>query len=95
MKAQELLNERSQQGEHAFAELRVWQVPQPVRGSAHAYKYRLAFVVEGVCVVRFDNEAGKGDHWHRGDGPNALCFHHPAQPAGRFLASRRCLGELT
>nr|WP_295388327.1 DUF6516 family protein [uncultured Thiodictyon sp.] len=29
-------------------------------------KYRLAFVVDGVCVVRFDNEAGKGDHRHLG-----------------------------
>jgi len=66
MKAQELLNERSQQGEHAFVELRVWQVPAPVRGSAHTYKYRLAYVVDGLCLVRFDNEAGKGDHWHRG-----------------------------
>ena len=66
MKAQELLNERSQQGEHAFTELRVWQVPTPVPGSAHTYKYRLAYVVDGLCVVRFDNEAGKGDHWHGG-----------------------------
>ena len=66
MKAQELLNERSQQGEHAFAELRVWRVPEPVRGSAHAFKYRLALVVDGVCVMRYDNEAGKGDHRHLG-----------------------------
>ncbi|WP_366760388.1 DUF6516 family protein [uncultured Thiodictyon sp.] len=26
----------------------------------------MAFVVDGVCVVRFDNEAGKGDHRHLG-----------------------------
>ncbi len=31
-----------------------------------AFKYRLAFVVDGECLVRFDNEAGKGDHWHQG-----------------------------
>ncbi len=66
MKAQALLNERSWQGDNAFAELQVWRVPVPVRGSVHAFKYRLVFVVDGVCVVRFDNEAGKGDHWHRG-----------------------------
>ena len=28
----------------------------------HGFKYRLAFVVNGVCVLRYDNEAGKGDH---------------------------------
>ncbi|WP_295441349.1 DUF6516 family protein [uncultured Thiodictyon sp.] len=60
------MNERSKQGENAFAELRVWRVPEPVRWSAHIFKYRLAFVVDGVCVVRFDNEAGKGDHRHLG-----------------------------
>jgi uncharacterized protein DUF6516 len=33
-------------------------------GSVHDYKYRLAFVVDGECVLRYDNEAGKGDHKH-------------------------------
>ena len=41
-------------------------MPRPVRGSSHRYKYRLAFVVDEVCVLRFDNEAGKGDHHHVG-----------------------------
>lgn len=34
------------------------------RGSNHKYKYRLAYVVEDKCVLRYDNEAGKGDHKH-------------------------------
>ena len=38
----------------------------PVRGSRHAYKYSLALVVDGVCVLRYDNEAGKEDHRHVG-----------------------------
>ena len=33
-------------------------------GSAHSYKYRLAFVAHGECVLRYYNEAGKGDHGH-------------------------------
>lgn len=33
--------------------------------AANTLKYRLAYVVDGVCVLRFDNEAGKGDHIHR------------------------------
>jgi len=37
----------------------------PLAGSsAHGYKYRLAFVVDDECVLRYDNEAGKGDHKH-------------------------------
>jgi hypothetical protein len=47
-----------------FAELVVWQVPEPVPGSAHSYKYRLAYVVNDICRVRYDNERGKGDHRH-------------------------------
>lgn len=31
------------------------------------YKYRLALVADGNCVLRYDNEAGKGDHMHIGD----------------------------
>jgi hypothetical protein len=47
-----------------FAELVVWEVPEPVSGCPHSYKYRLACVVNGVCRVRYDNERGKGDHRH-------------------------------
>ena len=47
-----------------FAELVLWSLPKPLPGSPHAFKYRLAFVVEGECVIRYDNEAGKGDHRH-------------------------------
>jgi hypothetical protein len=42
----------------------VWQLPRPVRGSIHPFKYRLALVVDEICVLRYDNEAGKGDHRH-------------------------------
>jgi Family of unknown function (DUF6516) len=47
-----------------FAELVVWLVPEPVPGSMHSYKYRLAYVVNDVCRVRYDNERDKGDHRH-------------------------------
>ena len=62
MKARELFNRRVAVTEQAFAELALWEIPQPVSGSAHRYKYRLAFVVAGACVLRYDNETGKGDH---------------------------------
>jgi hypothetical protein len=62
-----LLRERRIQGADRFVDLVIWQVPASVRGSLHRYKYRLAFVVNEVCVLRFDNEAGKGDHLHMGE----------------------------
>ena len=62
MKATELIRRRVAYGASAFAELVLWHVPTPVAGSSHSYKYRLAYVLEGTCVLRYDNEAGKGDH---------------------------------
>ncbi len=67
MKARLLLRQRIPLDEQSFVEMVVWKLPKPVRGSDHAFKYRLAYVVDGVCVLRFDNEAGKGDHMHKGD----------------------------
>ena len=66
MKATLLIDERQIIAENAFVELVVWQVPSPVRGSDHSFKYRLAFVVDDECLIRYDNEAGKGDHRHVG-----------------------------
>lgn len=64
MKAVELIRTRIPYSESAFAELVLWRLPKTIEGSAHRFKYRLAFVVHGVCVLRYDNEAGKGDHRH-------------------------------
>src|SRR5580692_2747376 len=59
-----LLRERRVLSESSFAEIVIWELPRRSRGSLHRFKYRLAFVVDAVCVLRFDNEAGKGDHKH-------------------------------
>lgn len=74
MRAQQLLRTRIVFSERAFAELVLWKVLTPVAGSVHDFKYRLAYVVDGVCVVRYDNEAGKGDHRHVGGKVSAYIF---------------------
>ena len=57
-----------------FVEILIWHVPVAVRGSLHQFKYSLALVADGECVLRYDNEAGKGDHRHIGatEGPYAF-----------------------
>jgi len=67
MKAELWVEERVGLGEKLWAELVIWRVPVPVRGSTHSFKYRLALIDDDVCVLRYDNEAGKGDHKHLGD----------------------------
>ena len=74
MKAHELLRRRIPYSEVSFAELVLWQLSSPVPGSAHTYKYRLSFVVNGVCVLRYDHESGKGDHRHFRDKESRYAF---------------------
>jgi hypothetical protein len=74
MKAQRLLQERQQVSREAFVELRIWRVQSPLHGSDHAFKYALAYVVSGICVLRYDNEAGKGDHKHLGANETPYVF---------------------
>ena len=48
-------------------EIVVWHVPESVPPTAHPFKYRLAYIVNGQRVVGYDNERGKGDHKHLGN----------------------------
>jgi hypothetical protein len=74
MRAELLIDERHVLNDSTFAEIVVWRVPGPVRGSRHRFKYRLALIRDGTCVLRYDNEAGKGDHRHLGDAQRRYIF---------------------
>ncbi len=67
MKAVSILRERITLDDDSFVELVVWKLPQPLTGSTHDFKYRLALVSQNICLMRYDNEAGKGDHKHLGE----------------------------
>ena len=84
MKAVELLRDRIAYAEDAFAELVLWQVPKPLEGSRHSYKYRLAYIVRGECVLRYDNEIGKGDHRHYGGRESDYSFSTPEKLVADF-----------
>ena len=94
MKAELLLRERVPFDQNAFAELVIWRLPKPVPGSPHPYKYRLAFIVDDECVLRYDNEAGKGDHRHAGRRESEYVFESPERLVADFLREvRRCHRE--
>jgi hypothetical protein len=86
MRARQIINQRKPHGNNATAQMVVWQVPQPVSGSTHLFKYRLAYVVNDVCVLRYDNEAGKGDHRHWGDTQSVYTFSGIAALIDDFYA---------
>lgn len=77
MKAELLFSQRHAISENAFVEMVVWRLPAPLAGSSHAFKYRLALVVSGGCVLRYDNEAGKGDHKHVAEKETPYVFTTP------------------
>jgi len=45
-------------------ELVVWKVPTPIPPTEHGFKHRAVYAKDGVRIVGFDNERGKGDHCH-------------------------------
>jgi hypothetical protein len=77
MAAELLIDERHVLDARAFVEIVVWRLPRPVGGSRHSFKYRLALVVDEVCVLRYDNESGKGDHRHVGSKEARYSFVDP------------------
>jgi Family of unknown function (DUF6516) len=89
MKAALLVRERIAFREDSFAELVLWKLPSPLPGSQHAYKYRCAYVRAGVCLVRYDNEAGKGDHRHVRGSETPYAFTSPQALVRDFLLEAR------
>jgi len=68
----------------SFIEMVIWHLPAPVPPCTHAYKYRLVYVVDGVRVVGYDNERGKGDHRHVNGVELAYVFSTPQQLLADF-----------
>lgn len=86
MTAKPLMRRRVVVASDAFAEVIIWSVPKPVLPSTHAFKYRLAYVVAGECVLRYDNERGKGDHRHLGPEDEPYLFTTPERLVADFEA---------
>ncbi len=86
MKAQLITRYKDVTPEGHLIEMVVWRVPQPVPPCRHDFKYRLAWVVDGVCRVRFDNERGKGDHCHVDGEERAYRFVDVATLVADFIA---------
>jgi hypothetical protein len=63
-RAKLLLHEKVILADGAIVELVIWQLPRATPDRIHGLKYRLYFGRGGKCLVRYDNESGKGDHRH-------------------------------
>ena len=63
-KANLVLHEKIVRDDGAVVELIIWQLPRATPDRPHALKYRLYLGRGGKSLVRYDNEAGRGDHRH-------------------------------
>ncbi len=77
MRAILLVRTRIVYSDRSFAELVLWRLQKSVPGPVHTFKYRLAYIVDAECVVRYDNEAGKGDHRRYGTREASYRFRTP------------------
>jgi hypothetical protein len=91
MPATLILKDRLELATDRFVELVVWELPAPLRGSTHRFKYRLVLIVDGVCVLRYDNEASKGDHKHVGSHEIPYSFTNLKQLTQDFWTDVGCL----
>ncbi|NVN98910.1 MAG: hypothetical protein HXX17_06255 [Geobacteraceae bacterium] len=67
-------------------EMVVWRLDQPVPGCRHNFKYRFFYgMVDGTCLVRYDNERGKGDHKHMAGTECQYLFRNLKQLFADFL----------
>jgi hypothetical protein len=87
MKARLITRFKDVTPEGGVIELVVWRVPEPVRPSGHGFKYRAAYAIDGVRVVGFDNERGKGDHCHVRGAERRCTFVSVEQLIEDFIAA--------
>lgn len=73
----------------SIMEMFLWKVPAPIAGGRHTYKYRLYWGRDGMRIVGFDNERGKGDHCHLDGKEYAYAFISPEALIEDFYAEIR------
>lgn len=69
-KATLLVNRSERREDGTAVHVVIWRLKEPLPPCTHLFKYRLAYVADGACVLRYDDELGKGDHRHLGNREN-------------------------
>ena len=67
MSAQLLFKDKFIYADGAIREMVIWRLPGAENERPQGLKYSLFYGHPGSCLVRYDNERGKGDHRHAGD----------------------------
>lgn len=86
MKATLIYKAKEVDREGFITEMVILLLPHQSEERPHGLKYRLYYGdAMGNCIVRYDNEAGKGDHKHIGDSEEPYHFESVEKLMADFL----------
>jgi len=88
-KATLLLEQKRILRDGGIIQMRIWQLPEPSEERPHGLKYSLFYGKDGVRIVGYDNELGKGDHKHIRDNEYPYTFTTPQQLLEDFCVDVR------
>ncbi|MFV2057662.1 MAG: DUF6516 family protein [Thiohalomonadales bacterium] len=78
----------------AIREMVIWRLPESEKERPHGLKYRFYYGYSDQCLVRYDNERGKGDHRHEADQETRYHFTSVEQLVQDFKVDiKRLRGE--
>jgi len=87
MKARLIYREKYIYADGAIREMVLWKLPEKFTDKSRGLKYRLYYgLADGTCLIRYDNEPGKGDHIHFLDKEMPYQFKHVENLVADFLS---------
>jgi len=86
MRAKRIFYDKAVLPDGAIVEMTIWQLPKPSSERPHGLKYSLFYGRDGVRMVGYDNERGKGDHKHIGELEAPYKFESAEKLVADFLA---------
>jgi len=72
------MHRKEQDTDGHITEIKIWSVPVSEH-APHGVKYSFVYIVNGIRVIGYDNERGKGDHRHIGGKEYPYTFTTPWQ----------------
>ncbi|GMR21587.1 MAG: DUF6516 family protein [Gammaproteobacteria bacterium] len=94
MPSQLIFRDKYVYADGAIREMVIWRLPDTDSEGPHGLKYRLYYGYPGKCLVRYDNERGKGGHRRDGGKEDPYTFISIEQLIQDFKADiERLRGE--
>lgn len=86
MKAKLLFKDKFIYKDGAIREMVIWRLPEADAERPHGIKYSLFYGFSDQCLIRYDNERGKGDHRRYSNSEEAYTFETVSQLMKDFRA---------